>query len=425
MNIGIVIGRIGGTDGVALETQKWIEVLNRLGHKVFVITGELRSKIPNTTVLPELSLYHTLTVAHQNHAFFKQNVNEDRLLERLIKQAAFIENNLQSWLYKNKLDLIISENANALPCHLTMGMALGSVIKKTGIPCITHDHDFVWERRERYKTKYAGIKKIIKDNFPLVMSNVTHAVINKNAQNTLRNKFKIKAHVVPNVMDFKKPFAKNDNYNNKFRKALNLRPDDITLLQITRIVPQKGIDTAIQLIHELNMPNVKLVITGNNSDDYGGRYFKQLSKQVQKLKIKNQIIFAGDYFDHHRGKQGQKLIFSLEDGYANATACTYFSTYEGFGNAFVETILAKKPIFVNNYKPVYWPDIGSLGFQTVMIENSKLTKKAIEKISDIIQSPQKRKEIAEHNYKLGSKVFSFEILENILEYLINRSVKGL
>ena len=34
MRIGIVIGRIGGVDGVALETEKWIAVLKKMGHLV-------------------------------------------------------------------------------------------------------------------------------------------------------------------------------------------------------------------------------------------------------------------------------------------------------------------------------------------------------------------------------------------------------
>ena len=54
MMIGIVIGRIGGVDGVALETEKWITVLRRLGHDVRVLTGELEAPRSDATVLPEL-----------------------------------------------------------------------------------------------------------------------------------------------------------------------------------------------------------------------------------------------------------------------------------------------------------------------------------------------------------------------------------
>ena len=40
MRIGIIIGRCGDIDGVSLETEKWITVLKRMGHEVFIISGK-------------------------------------------------------------------------------------------------------------------------------------------------------------------------------------------------------------------------------------------------------------------------------------------------------------------------------------------------------------------------------------------------
>lgn len=45
MKIGIIISRIGGEDGVALETEKWIEVLERMGHEVFISAGRFEKEI--------------------------------------------------------------------------------------------------------------------------------------------------------------------------------------------------------------------------------------------------------------------------------------------------------------------------------------------------------------------------------------------
>ena len=112
----------------------------------------------------------------------------------------------------------------------------------------------------------------------------------------------------------------------------------------------------------------------------------------------------------------------MSDGYARATACTYFSTYEGFGNAFVEAILAKVPIFVNNYKPVYMPDIGSKGFKTVMLENNELTDEAVKDMADIIYKPKLAEEIAAYNYTLGEKYFSYSTLKEKLTELIDKAV---
>ena len=73
MRIGIVISRIGGVDGVALETEKWIDVLKRLGHEVFIVTGALEREMPHVTIVPELYFFHPLTMREQRHAFFRCN----------------------------------------------------------------------------------------------------------------------------------------------------------------------------------------------------------------------------------------------------------------------------------------------------------------------------------------------------------------
>ena len=53
-----------------------------------------------------------------------------------------------------------------------------------------------------------------------------------------------------------------------------------------------------------------------------------------------------------------------------------------------------------------------------MIKNNKLTKNAIEKMRKILEDKKLQKRIVEHNYKLGGKYFSYEILEKKLRKLI-------
>ena len=95
----------------------------------------------------------------------------------------------------------------------------------------------------------------------------------------------------------------------------------------------------------------------------------------------------------------------------------------GFGNAFVEAVLAKKPIFVNNYEPVYWPDIGSKGFKTVMLENNNLTDERVNEIEEVIYNEKLCKEIGEFNFELGKKYFSYKTLQTKLEELLERAKK--
>ncbi len=432
MKIGIVIGRIGGIDGVALETEKWIAVLERMGHEVQVLTGQLEGPKDNASLLypggsggagemrvsmlPELAFDHPLTEEGQLKAFFDQPTDEGPFLEQLEREARHIERGILAWVEDRGIQCLVSENASALPCHLTMGMALGRVFSRTGLPVVTHDHDFAWERGERYETPFAGVERIIEQYFPVKLPNVRHAVINKAARASLEGRFGIEgAVVVPNVMDFDEPVGALDDYNRDLRGCLGLAEDDVLLFQVTRIVARKGIETAIELVSRLEEPRVKLVITGTSTDDHKDLYLDQLEEQVARLNLQKQVLFAGDRFDAYRGQRpdGGK-VFSLWDAYAHATACTYFSTYEGFGNAFVEAVVAQRPILVNNYEPVYWPDIGSLGFETVMIENGELTASAVQQTRALIFDADERRRVAEHNFELGKKHFSYQALEKIL-----------
>ncbi len=419
MKVGIVIGRMGGVDGVALETEKWIEVLEqKLKHEVFVLTGKIEGKVKNATILEELDFFHPNTIKEQDDAFYKQNkMSGQRLKERLESEASYIEKKILHWIINNRIDCVLAENASALPCHLTMGMALESIAANTSTKVITHDHDFSWERGDRYATKYKEIEEIKKRCFPIPLEKVKHAVINLHAQKTLAQKG-IQSLVVPNVMDFNMSYGKIDSYNKNMVQDLGFKKDDILLFQITRIVRRKGIEAAIELVQHLNNPKVHLVITGRSTDDHKEEYTYELKALAKKLKVSKQIHFLGDRFDNFRGenRRGEK-VYSLSDGYAHACACTYFSTYEGFGNAFVECVLARKPIFVNNYKPVYWPDIGAKGFDCVMIENLKWTEKLISEVESVIYDANRASQIADRNFKLGKKYFSYEVLARLLRKL--------
>jgi glycosyltransferase involved in cell wall biosynthesis len=422
MKIGIVLGRIGGEDGVALETEKWITVLReRMGCEVQVLAGALEGEIDNVELLPELAFDHPQNELAQRQAFFGAEVDsEAALLARLDDETAQIAAGLRAWIARHELDCLVSENSNALPFHLTTGLALTQVFRETGIRGVCHGHDFRWERGERYVTPYAGLQERLEQAYPCKLDTVRHAVINRAAQTALAERYGIDdAIVVPNVMDFDAPFGQRDAGNADLRSELGLRDDDTLLFQITRIVRRKGIETAIELVSRLGDGRIKLLITGTAKDEEGSAYVDELRAQIAKLGLGEQVLFCGERFDNQRepAAGGKRKVYSLSDAYAHADACTYFSTYEGFGNAFVEAVVAKRPIFVNDYEPVYWPDIGSLGFETVLIRRSELTDEAVAQAREVLADTKRRDEIVEQNFALGREHFSYQALEQLLRRL--------
>lgn len=428
MNIGIVIGRIGGVDGVALETEKWIEVLKSMGHTVYTLSGQFQERPMDSsteTLVSEMSFFSPESFWSQKKAFFYPETDPQELIEHLNLYSKVIYKKILDWIGDRKIDLLISENASALPSHLEMGLAINKVVNKLGIPTITHDHDFAWERGDRYRSPHREIEEFVTEIFPLRAPNSVHAVINTHAQHTLKERFDRVSINVPNVMDFNKPFGMDTPKNESLAEHMGYTREDLFLFQITRVVRRKGIETAIQLLHELNDKKIKLIITGNYADDAGSAYYNELVNQIHELKLGEQVNFAYHLF-HNKGLSNDngEVRFSLSDAYAKATACTYFSTYEGFGNAFVESVLAKRPIFVNNYEPVYMPDIGSKGFRTVMIEHGNLTQEAVREMAEIVYNPELAREIAEYNFELGRKYFSYDTLRSKLEELIDSALSA-
>jgi glycosyltransferase involved in cell wall biosynthesis len=424
VNIGIIIGRIGDVDGVALETEKWMHVLNRMGHQVFIMSGCFKSHpVPpeREHFFPMLSFFSPECEWEQNRAFFYPPDDPDQLFDTLENNAQRVATEIFSWALRNKIDVLLSENASALPCHLSMGLGIKLAVDSMDIPVVSHDHDYAWERGTRYDSPFQEITDLVHDAFPLRSApHVRHAVINSAAQAEIKRRLDIDACVVPNVMDFNTPFGVPDDYNSDLLEEIGFDHDDIPVFQITRIVERKGIEVAIELIGQLDDPRIKLVITGSAADDQRKGYFKRLVDQVNEQGVSDRVRFAYHRILSQRGNSPDgKKIYSLSDAYACSVACTYFSTYEGFGNAFIEAILAKRPIFVNNYKPVFWPDIGSKGFKCVMLEDNQLTDEAIADVDEILHNPELRKEIAEHNFQLGREHFSYEVLQDKLEELFN------
>ena len=118
MKIGIIIGRIGGVDGVALETEKWIMVLERLGHEVYVASGEFefgRWMIKNIFNYPFFPFFHLNVKRSKIQAFFEPDQKPDSILDFIEHNANVIADTLESWVLKHKIDIILSENASALP----------------------------------------------------------------------------------------------------------------------------------------------------------------------------------------------------------------------------------------------------------------------------------------------------------------------
>jgi glycosyltransferase involved in cell wall biosynthesis len=198
------------------------------------------------------------------------------------------------------------------------------------------------------------------------------------------------------------------------RAELGIDENICFLLQPTRVVPRKHIEQAIELARGLENESV-LVIT-HDAGDTGRGYQDYLENYAKVMDVK--VLFAADRFSQKRraGKKGEK-IFSLADAYQQCDLVTYPSVIEGFGNAFLETIYYRRPLVMSAYE-IFMMDIRPKGFK-VMAFDEFISPRLIEQVDDILEHPSKAKEVVDHNYDLGCKYYSFEVLKKQLLVLID------
>ena len=409
-NIGFISTRFQGTDGVSLETEKWVTVLKRMGYQPYYFAGLSDWDPKRTMIVPEAFFDHPSNREIQSKSF-KVYRRTSELTGLIHKTRNKLKTALYRFIHKFNIDLIIAENCLAIPMNLPLGLALTELIAEMGIPTIAHHHDFWWERPRFYVNAVADI---INTAFPPSLPSIQHVVIQTQADRELSYRTGLSPSVIPNVLDFKKKPPGVNHYNVDVREAFGIGKDEFFILQPTRVVARKGIEHTIEVVSRLKSPNAKVVITHSISDE-GDAYPKRIMSYAEHMGV--ELIMKPEIIDDRRGRTADgKKIYTLWDVYPHADLITYPSTYEGFGNAFIEAVYFKKPILVNRYS-AYVLDIKPFGFKVLEMEGY-VTPDVLDEINHLIDNRDSFQEKAENNFCLASRFFSYEVLRRKLRNIL-------
>jgi len=431
--IGFVSTRFAGTDGVSLESAKWAQVLEGQGHTCFYFAGESDRPPERSRIVPEAHFTHPAIAAIGSAAFdsdlsaadleefanprltgiyrtVRHRTRPPGLTARIREIALDLESHLYAFVRDFDIELLIVENALAIPMNLPLGLALTEFIAETGLPVIAHHHDFYWER-QRFQVSCVG--DYLRLAFPPVLPSIQHVVINSVAAQELSRRAAVASVVIPNVMDFERPPAPADTYTADVRGALGLAPDEYLFLQPTRVVQRKGIEHAIELIRRLGL-RARLVIS-HAAGDEGSDYEQRVHAFADLLTVP--VNFVADIIQDQRGltADGRK-VYSLADVYPHADLVTYPSLIEGFGNAFLEAVYFRRPVLVNNYS-VFDLDIKPKGFHVIKFDGY-ITEATLQHTRQVLTDPQLAAEMVETNYALARRHYSYAVLERRLQTLI-------
>lgn len=406
LNIGFISTRFAGTDGVSLETAKWAEVLEEMGHTCYYFAGKCDRPANRSMIVPK-AFYRHPEIKARHDKFFGTRMRSAEDTGWIHHLREYFREHLYQFIENFSLDLLIPENVLAIPLNIPLGLALTELIAETCLPVIAHHHDFAWERK-RFLVNSLG--DYIGMAFPPDLPSMRHIVINSQAAHQLARRRGVESAIIPNVMNFEKPAPVIDDYSADLRQALGLEPDELFVLQPTRVVQRKGIEHAIELVQRLGR-KARLVIS-HASGDEGNEYEQRVRQYADLLGVN--AIFSAEIFGHQRGTtpDGRK-IYSLSDAYLHADLVTYPSVFEGFGNAFLEAVYFRKPIVVNNYS-IYATDIRPKGFQVIELDEY-VTDETVECTRQVLADSKLCAEMVEKNYQLALHHFSYAMLRSKLQ----------
>jgi glycosyltransferase involved in cell wall biosynthesis len=285
--------RLGGTDGVSIESAKWMQALESLGFTTRRVAGEVAGPArADDVTLPWLAL-------------------------DAAKSSAGPDADAAAGIFDDGA-LTVIENVCSLPLNIEAARAVAGAAVRTSSRVVLHHHDLPWQRPQT-----AAVTDL-----PPHAPGALHVAINAISRAELAQRG-IDAVEITNAFDVDAPEGDRD----ATRTALGFAPDDIVVLQPARAIPRKDVPAALRFAEELAVlvaPRpVRFWITGPAEDGYEST----LDALLDAARVP---VTLG-------------LGPSPADAYAAADVVVFPSTVEGFGNPVIESVIARRPLVVGHY----------------------------------------------------------------------------
>jgi hypothetical protein len=469
INVGIIHSLIGKNDGVSIVIDQTVNAMVQdLGIALGNIFFLAAHSSPRFNAETNDIFWHKNDLHKQIVGHFCDEPSDglDELIHSKATEAKCI---IANWVKKHNIDLLIAHNTSH-PYNFITAVGLGYYIEELRDQGIIWPKVMVWWHdsyfeRPQFATPNKVIQKYLKylpgtEVDGLAFINSTQPEIAKKLFLTLNyfrteKFFDERAVVIPNTSSIDWDWKKQDwnsnrlvsppidNYNESFLNDIGLvceiqkrgftLGDTVLLLQHTRIVPRKKIETAIDFAFELEKKYEKekkrkcvtLIVSGHSGDEQAN--YKNFLKEYYNQKLaenKNSkvvLIFGENCILSHRDIIVDKKYYSFYEipsviaSYGGIG--TYFSEIEGFGNNLLEMISFGLPVVINKYD-VYKFDIEQLGFTLPSIENGILTESIVDEGYRLLNDFFYRNETVKHNLQVLHIKLDHRIIAEKLKPLI-------
>lgn len=226
-------------------------------------------------------------------------------------------------------DLVVVENVCSLPLNRGAADVVATVL--AGRRAVLHHHDLPWQR-----PPFSDI-----DGIPPTDPAWAHVTLNLRSRNELAGRG-IEATAVPNCFDVDAP--PGDRHG--IRRSLGVGERERLVVQPTRAIPRKNVPGGLRLAEGLD---ATYWLVGPAEDGY--------QDELDRLVATAAVRVLRDLPDG----------VTMADAYAAADVVTLPSSWEGFGNATVESAVHRRPLAVGRY-PVA-REIAAYGFRWFPVDD--------------------------------------------------------
>jgi glycosyltransferase involved in cell wall biosynthesis len=284
--------RLGGTDGVSIEAAKWQWALGELG-------------------------FTTVTVAGEGPV--------DRPVDGLSIGAVEPPDRQELASALDDADLVVVENLCSLPLNRPALAAAAAVLE--GRPAVLHHHDLPWQRPQ-----------FLDDPAPPDDPRWHHVTINELSRGQLAERG-IAAATIYNRFDLAAGDGGTggstgpgvDRRRLEVRRAVGIDDSRRLVLQPTRALPRKNIAGGLRVAAELG---ALYWLLGPAEDGYG----PELDRLV-----------AGADCPVVLGSPDGMASLTVHDAYRACDVVALPSTWEGFGNPTIESVVHRRPLAIGPY----------------------------------------------------------------------------
>lgn len=201
------------------------------------------------------------------------------------------------------------------------------------------------------------------------------------------------------------------------RMTLGLDPDEKIILQLGRMVPRKGVDTVVQalsLLKNAHEKKIRLLIVGGESEEPDPTITPEvgrLQKMAQELGVEDLVTFVG-----RRNRDQLKYYYNAADVFISVP------WYEPFGITPLEAMACGTPVIGSK--------VGGIKFsveddKTGYLIPPKNPEKLAEKITQLLNNPEREKVFRENAIKRVNTFFTWETVSQrvsaLYSHILNES----